>query len=186
MELLRCNREWFRQAKDTPFGHGLLYDLVGYDVLTKEANLIISGTCIPYLGLPMIREVQVFLEECCRPALIKQISFFKTIEDFKKTVKEWRKRHLRRPQDGISAITNCSSWWPHFSPLCGNAQSLHHAGICSYTMDTVCDASYRERWGKTISDSSSSNPSFWSRLKSVSEIDLWETYGPQRWVIKCN
>ncbi len=63
-ELLRYNREWFRQAKDTPFGHGELFHLVGYDGLTEEANSIISGTCISHLGIPMGRELQVFLEEC--------------------------------------------------------------------------------------------------------------------------
>ncbi len=56
-ELLQYNRNWFRQAKDTPFGHGELYDLVGYDGLTAEATAIVNGTSIPYLGIPMSREL---------------------------------------------------------------------------------------------------------------------------------
>ncbi len=30
-ELLRYNRKWFRQAAETPFGHGELFQLLGYD-----------------------------------------------------------------------------------------------------------------------------------------------------------
>ena len=96
-ELLRYNHDWFRQAKDTPFGHGKLYDLVGYDGLTEEANSIVSGTCIQYLGLPMSRELQVFLEECRRPASVTQISSFITIADFTKTVKEWKETTSTSP-----------------------------------------------------------------------------------------
>ena len=64
-ELNRYNREWFRQAKDTPFGEGELFDLVGYDGLTETATSIMHGDCIDYLGIPgMSRSIKVFLEEC--------------------------------------------------------------------------------------------------------------------------
>jgi hypothetical protein len=63
-ELLRYNsREWFRQAKNTPFGHGDLFDLLGYDGLTEEATAIVSGSCTQYMGIPMSRELQIFREE---------------------------------------------------------------------------------------------------------------------------
>ncbi|KAI2493431.1 hypothetical protein MHU86_21130 [Fragilaria crotonensis] len=39
-ELMTYNRAWFRQAHETPFGHGELYDMVGYDGLTEEADNI--------------------------------------------------------------------------------------------------------------------------------------------------
>ncbi len=35
-ELLCYNRTWFRQATDTPFGHGELFQLLGHDGLTEE------------------------------------------------------------------------------------------------------------------------------------------------------
>lgn len=74
-----------------------MYNLVGYDGLTEEANSIISGTCIPYLGIPMSRKLQVFLEECRQPDTVKQISSFITIEDFIKTVKEWKETTSTSP-----------------------------------------------------------------------------------------
>ena len=40
-ELTRYNRNWFRQAKDTPFGQSELYNLVGYDGLTPQATAIV-------------------------------------------------------------------------------------------------------------------------------------------------
>ena len=96
-ELLRYNRKWFRQAAETPFGHGELFQLLGYDGLTAEADAIISGTCIPYMGLQTSRELQIFLEECRRPDLVKEISSFISIDNFKKTVKEWKETTSTSP-----------------------------------------------------------------------------------------
>ncbi len=96
-ELLRYNRTWFRQATDTPFGHGELFQLLGHDGLTEEANSIVSGTCIPYMGIPMSRELQVFLEECRRPATVKEISSFITNAHFTKAVKEWKETTSTSP-----------------------------------------------------------------------------------------
>jgi hypothetical protein len=44
------NRSWFRQAADTPFGHGDLFNLVGFEGLTEEADAILRGDCIDYMG----------------------------------------------------------------------------------------------------------------------------------------
>ena len=96
-ELLRYNITWFRQAADTPFGHGELFNLLGYDGLTAEADAIVSGTCIPYMGIQMSRELQIFLEECCRPESVKEISSFITIDNFKKTVKDWKETTSTSP-----------------------------------------------------------------------------------------
>ena len=74
-----------------------LFNLVGYDGLTEEATAILSGTCISYLGIPMSRELQVFLEECQRPDTVQQISSFITIEDFKRTVKDWKETTSTSP-----------------------------------------------------------------------------------------
>jgi hypothetical protein len=78
-ELFRYNRTWLRQAADMPFGHGELFTLLGYDGITAEADAIVSGTCIPYTGFPLSRELQIFLEECRRPESVKEISSFTTL-----------------------------------------------------------------------------------------------------------
>ena len=96
-ELLSYNRKWFRQAKDTPFGHGELYDLVGYDGLTEEATNIVAGDCMAYMGLPMSRELQVFLEECKRPDNIANIPTTITLKEFKSTVAKWKESTSTSP-----------------------------------------------------------------------------------------
>jgi hypothetical protein len=97
-ELTRYNREWFRQAKDTPFGHGELFDLVGYDGLTETATAIVDGDCIEYLGIPMQRELQVFLEECRRPDSVEAISTAISPEQFVSTVKaSWKESTSTSP-----------------------------------------------------------------------------------------
>jgi hypothetical protein len=96
-ELLQYNRTWFRQATDTPFGNGELFHLLGYDGLTEEASAIVSGTCISYMGIPMSRELQTFLEECRRPGSVKEVSSFITIDAFTETVKEWKETTSTSP-----------------------------------------------------------------------------------------
>jgi hypothetical protein len=88
-ELLLYNREWFRQAKSTPFGEGDLFRLLDYDGLTEEADSIISGECIEYMGIPMSSELRVFLEECKRPSTVRTISSVISVDDFRKTVRTW-------------------------------------------------------------------------------------------------
>ena len=73
-ELLRYNREWFRQASETPFGHGELFDMLGFSGLTDEAHAIIKGDCVAHLGIPMSREIETFLEECRRPDSVTPIN----------------------------------------------------------------------------------------------------------------
>jgi hypothetical protein len=51
-ELHAYNRQWFRQAHETPFGHGKLFDFVGFDGLTEQADAIIRGECIIPYGYP--------------------------------------------------------------------------------------------------------------------------------------
>lgn len=70
-EVLRYNHSWFRQAAETPFGQGDLFNLVGHDGLTAEADAIVDGDCVAHLGIPMSRATQVFLEECRRPASVR-------------------------------------------------------------------------------------------------------------------
>jgi hypothetical protein len=49
------------------------------------------------MGIPMSRELQVFLEECRRPATVKEISSFITIAHFTKAVKEWKETTSTSP-----------------------------------------------------------------------------------------
>jgi hypothetical protein len=96
-ELRTYNHQWFRQAHETPFGNGKLFDLVGFDGLTEQADAIISGECISHMGIPMNREFQVFLEECKRPSNVPEISAFISLEDFKKYVKRWKETTSTSP-----------------------------------------------------------------------------------------
>jgi hypothetical protein len=96
-ELLRYNQRWFRQAHETPFGHGELCDLVGYDGLTEAATNIVSGVCIDHMGLTMSRELKVFLEECKRPASVPDIRTQITLDEFKKNVKQWKESTSTSP-----------------------------------------------------------------------------------------
>jgi hypothetical protein len=84
------NRSWFRQASDTPFGHGDLYNLVGFEGLTEEADAILNGECMDYMGIPMSNELKTFLEECKRPKQLKEISATISDEDFKTTIQKWK------------------------------------------------------------------------------------------------
>ena len=96
-ELLRYNRLWFRQASETPFGHGELFDLVGEAGLTEEATAIVSGDCISYMGIEMSRELQIFLEECKRPSTVNIIEHAISRADFTKAVKDWKESTSTSP-----------------------------------------------------------------------------------------
>jgi Reverse transcriptase (RNA-dependent DNA polymerase) len=91
------NRSWFRQAADTPFGHGDFFNLVGFDGLTEEADAILNGDCIEYMGIPMSNELKVFLEECKRPKKLKEIKTTISDEDFHKTVQKWKESTSTSP-----------------------------------------------------------------------------------------
>ena len=86
-ELTRYNRNWFRQAKDTPFGQSELYNLVGYDGLTPQATAIVEGENLDDFGIQMKRELRVFVEERKRPDSVAPISTIITPEDFVSNVK---------------------------------------------------------------------------------------------------
>ena len=86
-ELTRYNRKWFRQAKDTPFGQGELYNLIRYDGLTPQATAIVEGENLDDFGIQMKRELRAFLEECKRPDSVAPISTIITPEDFVSNVK---------------------------------------------------------------------------------------------------
>ena len=97
-ELLQYNQAWFRQAADTPFGHGDLFDMVGYSGITDEADAIIEGDCVEYLGLPMSHKIQVFLEECRRPPSVSPVDTVITVTDFViDTVKAWKETTSTSP-----------------------------------------------------------------------------------------
>lgn len=96
-ELMRYNRNWFRQASETPFGNGELYDLVGYDGLTEEATAIIDGDCIEYMGIPMSRELQVFLEECKRPSTVSDVQPTISRAEFRQAIKGWKETTSTSP-----------------------------------------------------------------------------------------
>jgi hypothetical protein len=91
------NRSWFRQAADTPFGHGDLFNLVGFEGLTEEADAILRGDCIDYMGIPMSNELKVFLEACKRPNKLSEISATISDDDFRQTVQKWKESTSTSP-----------------------------------------------------------------------------------------
>jgi hypothetical protein len=53
-EVHAYNRQWFQQAHDTPFGHGELYDFVGFDSLNEHTNSFVAHpTSPPTLATPI-------------------------------------------------------------------------------------------------------------------------------------
>jgi hypothetical protein len=96
-ELLRYNHAWFRQAAETPFGHGDLFDLVGYSGLTEAADAIVDGACPAHLGEPMSREVQAFLEECRRPANVKTVDTVISTKAYVNAIKAWKETTSTSP-----------------------------------------------------------------------------------------
>ena len=97
LELLRYNHDWFRQAADTPFGHGELYDMLGYSGITEEAHAVAEGDCIAHLGIPMSHEVQTFLEECRRPDNVLSVDPVITCKDFVESIKAWKEKTSTSP-----------------------------------------------------------------------------------------
>ena len=81
----------------------------GYDGLTEEADNVISGFCIAHMGIPMSRELMVFLEECKRPASVMDIKSIITVDEFKSTEKNGRNPHPPLLQDGILATIGLPS-----------------------------------------------------------------------------
>ena len=99
--LMDYNRQWFCQAAETPFGHGKLFDMVGFDGLTEEADAIISGECIAYMGIPVSPELQAFLEECKRPDNVQSISSEIDLATYTKLFASGRKPPQLLHQGGI-------------------------------------------------------------------------------------
>ena len=110
LELLRYNHDWFRQAADTPFGHGELYDMLGYSGFTEEAHVVAEGDCIAHLGIPMSHEVQTFLEECRRPDNVPSVDPVITCKDLLNRPKRGKKRRLLLLPVAISAIIERPFW----------------------------------------------------------------------------
>ena len=96
-ELLRYNHAWFRQAADTPFGHGELFDLVGFSGTTPDADAIHNGECIESLGIPMSREITTFLEECKRPGSVSPVDTNISRAAFIATIKSWKETTSTSP-----------------------------------------------------------------------------------------
>jgi len=70
--LLEHNKKHFHQAAETPFGHGLLQDLVGFLGLTQGANAIVEGTFLEeYENLDLLPETRQLIAEMAMPEVFK-------------------------------------------------------------------------------------------------------------------
>jgi hypothetical protein len=66
--LLEQNKKHFHQAADTPFGHGILQDLVGYSGLNEAAMAILTGSFLDNPDLPdLLPKIRQMIQELAMP-----------------------------------------------------------------------------------------------------------------------
>lgn len=115
--LLDRNKKHFHQAAETPFGHGILGDLVGYSGLSKAAKDIVNGeflTKYPDVTEAMLPETQQLVTEMAMPEVIKALKkpIPKEIErsDFVHGFKKWKEKTSTSPLGrhlGWALQSNC-------------------------------------------------------------------------------
>jgi hypothetical protein len=70
--LLEQNKKHFHQAAETPFGHGILQDLVGFSGLSTAAVDIVNGSFLANPNLPdLLSETRQMIMELAMPDQIK-------------------------------------------------------------------------------------------------------------------
>ena len=158
-ELTRYNRNWFRQAKDTPFGHGALYEMMGYDGLTDQATAIVEGTTAPSdLGIPMRREVKVFLDECRRPPSVPEIQTTILTDDYISTVKAWKETTSTSPSGRHLGHYRTAILDPRMADLHTQLINIPIAHGFAPELDSLGHSTDRKGRGTTLSHQASSNP----------------------------
>jgi hypothetical protein len=100
--LLARNKKHFHQAAETPFGHGILQDLVGFSGLNSAATDIINGSFLDKHDLPdILPETRQMIMELAMPDQIKclkdPISAEITEADFVSGFKKWKERTSTSP-----------------------------------------------------------------------------------------
>ena len=95
--LLRYNRKWFRQASETPFGGGDLYDMTQFSGLTHEVDAILNGNHVDDMGIPMSIEMRTFLQQMQRPANIADIETAISTDDYTYGIKGWKETTSTSP-----------------------------------------------------------------------------------------
>jgi hypothetical protein len=95
--LLQYGKGWFREAAKTDFGAGELYDMVGFDGLTQEADAILNGNWTDHMGMPMSPELTEFLKQCKRPDNIKPVDVTISKASFIHGFRSWSERTSTSP-----------------------------------------------------------------------------------------
>ena len=100
--LLDRNKNHFHQAAETPFGHGILHDLVGYSGLNEAATEIVNGTFLDNQDVPdLLPETRQMIVELAMPDQIKSlrspIPTEITAADFISGFKKWKERTATSP-----------------------------------------------------------------------------------------
>ena len=102
MALLDQNKKHFHQAADTPFGSGILQDLMGFSGLSEAATLMVDGTFLDKHKMP-----DLLLET---KQLIMELAMSETIKTLNKPIS----REITRGDfmDGIKKLKECTSTSP--------------------------------------------------------------------------
>ena len=94
-----CNQH-FQQAKDTPFGTGLLSQLLGSSGLSHTCNDILSGTLFDVKDTSVFPELSAFLTELAIPEEYKKaetISHEIPVEEYRKRLRKWKEATSTSP-----------------------------------------------------------------------------------------
>ena len=131
-ELHAYNRQWFRQAHNTPFGHGELYDFVGFGGLTEQADAIILENGYPDESrTSSISGRMPTTNKCLRDLGLHKPRGF---QEMRSTL-EWDYVYisLRSPS---WTLQDRDSWWWGGATTCWYDQLSYHTRVCSGPMDS--------------------------------------------------
>ena len=95
MALLDRNKKHFHQAAETPFGSGILQDLMGFLGLSEAATMIVDGMFLDKHKMPdLLLETKQLIMQLAMPETIKTlkkpISKEITRGDFMDGIKKWK------------------------------------------------------------------------------------------------
>jgi hypothetical protein len=95
--LLEYNRRSFRKASTSPFGHGLIHDVLGFNGLTPQATQLLNGV-FPAEWAGRSDVMTTFLQKLARPPSdIPPIDTNITTKVFKQGISAWRESTSTSP-----------------------------------------------------------------------------------------
>ena len=96
--LMTYNQKWFRQAEEAPFGCGELYEMMGSDGLTEEADASLNGTFVDSIGIPMSPDnSQLFSMNVDNQPTFARFVFIITVENYTDCFIVWKETTSTSP-----------------------------------------------------------------------------------------